>query len=354
MLFAPHPSTKSLAEFLRRMSTSLEAGIDIRKVLSNEARRSSDAMRSRVQDMSDMINGGSSFSAALDATGEYFPELTRELVAVGEQTGHLPEVLKQLSEHYDEQMALRRMFMSTIAWPMVQLVMSLCVVGFLIWISAVIGRMNGGNTIDFIGLGLTGESGLLIYVIFLGVVGFGIFWIYQAIITGKIWVAPIQRAIMKIPGLGGAFRTLAIARFAWVLHITTSVALDVKRALHLAVRSTHNVEFTDHDKRMQASIQRGEPIHEAMTETGAFPIELIHSVQVGEESGRLAETLELVAKQQFDAARRALAVLTRFAGWGVWAMVACLIIVLIFRMASIYIGNLNEALNWANHAGVRH
>src|SRR5215471_4991598 len=171
MLFAPHPSTKSLAEFCRRMSMSLEAGVDIRKALANETRRSPDAMRQRVQKISDMVNVGSSFSAALNATRDYFPELTRELVAVGEQTGHLPEVLKQLSEHYDEQMALRRMFMGTIAWPMVELGVSLFIVGFVIWISAVIGRMTG-NKVDLIGIGLTGESGLLIYVIFLGLVGF--------------------------------------------------------------------------------------------------------------------------------------------------------------------------------------
>ena len=37
MLFAPRVPTKQLAEFLRRLSMSLEVGIDIRKALTSEA-----------------------------------------------------------------------------------------------------------------------------------------------------------------------------------------------------------------------------------------------------------------------------------------------------------------------------
>src|SRR5262245_35158938 len=170
MLFAPRAATTPMAEFLRRLAISLEAGIDLRKALDSEARRSTPAMRPQVETMRDMVNQGSSLAAAMEETGNYFPQLTRELLSVGEQTGHLPETLRQLVEHYDQQLALRRIFLSTISWPLVQLGMALAVVGFLIWMSAVITRMTGNNT-DMLGFGLTGEVGLLIYLAFLAVVG---------------------------------------------------------------------------------------------------------------------------------------------------------------------------------------
>lgn len=342
-LFAPRPTTKTLVEFLRRLAIALEAGIDIRKALENEAIRSQPGMRWHVIAMSREVNAGSSLTAAMQTTGDYFPKLVRELIFVGEQTGHLPEVLKQLVGHYEEQLALRRMFWTTVSWPLMQLAIALGVIGFLIWISAIIRRVTGNPT-DLLGVGLTGEWGLAIYLLFLTAIGIGVFLAYRASVTGQMWVAPIQRFVLRLPILGGALRALSIARFAWTLHITMGTALDVKHAISLSLASTHNVEFTDQAARMDAVINRGHPIHEAMTEARIFPIELIHTVQVGEESGRLEETLAIVARQELESARSALTVLTRGAGWVVWLLVAGLIIALIFRMAGVYIGTINQAL----------
>jgi type II secretory pathway component PulF len=82
-----------------------------------------------------------------------------------------------------------------------------------------------------------------------------------------------------------------------------------------------------------------------LSATGSFPPEFIHAVEVGEDSGRLTESLGIVARQYQDESRRALAMLTQFAGYIVWAAVAFLIILLIFRLAGNYIGAINDAVN---------
>jgi len=342
MLFAPRAATKPMTELLRRIGLSLEAGIDIRKVLANEAARTSGSMRTRVLDISDAVNRGSPLAEAVARTGEYFPQLVRELVNVGEQTGHLPEVLRQLVVHYEQQQALRRSFTSTIAWPMIQLVMSLAVIGFLIWFSGVIRGMTGNPT-DLLGLGLTGNFGLIVYLVFLGAIFGGIYATYRAILAGKLWTAPIQRFVLRLPLIGGAIRTLSVARFAWTLQLSLEAAMDVKRALSLALASTHNVEFTDQDSYVREMITRGQSIHDTLAAAGVFPIEFLQAVQVGEESGRLAETMSVVAKQQLEAAGRAFAVLTKAAGYLVWLAIATFIIVLIFRLFGAYVNTINQA-----------
>src|SRR5262249_15161284 len=143
---------------------------------------------------------------------------------------------------------------------------------------------------------------------------------------------------------GGAIRTLAIARFAWTLQLTLGAAIDVKRALSLALASTHNVEFTDHTAYIQEMTTRGQSIHETLAKTRVFPTELIQAVEVGEDSGRLVETMAIVANQQTEAAGRAFAVLTRLAGYLVWFLVAAIIIAIIFRLFSAYVHNINQAL----------
>ena len=189
MWFAPRIKLKPLAEFLRRLAISLHSGIDLRTVLANEARRSSPALRSRVESIRLHIDSGWSLAEAFRATGEYFPPLVRELIAVGEQTGHLPEVLHRLTEHYDQQIVLRQTFLRAIVWPMMQLFLALSVVGLLIYITGWIQSVTG-TRVDMLGFGLVGTRGLIIYLLFLGTIAAAIYVTYRAIAAGKLWTAP--------------------------------------------------------------------------------------------------------------------------------------------------------------------
>lgn len=337
MFFERRAKTKPLAEFLRRLGMSLESGIDIRKALASEVKRSPPSMQAEVEAIQADVAAGQTFHEAVARCGNFFPPMMRALVDVGEQTGHLPEVLKQLNSHYELQLALRRSFITSITWPLVQFGIALFTFGFLIWISGVIGSMTGNKT-DILQIGLTGTSGLMVYLLFLAAVAGCLWYLYFSMVHSKPWVVPIQRGLLKAPILGRALRTLAIARFAWALQLATGTALDVKRSLRLALNSTHHPEFTKQIPAAEAGIQHGEEIHEVLADTGVFPIEFINAVQVGEESGRLTESLGILANQYQDEARRSLAVLTQFAGYGVWGAVAAFIIFLIFRIFLQYTG----------------
>src|SRR5690349_11625501 len=110
MFFERRVKTKPLAEFLRRMGMSSESGIDIRRALASEVNRAPPSMRAQVESIEADVAVGKTLTQGFNRCGEYFPSLVRELVDVGEQTGHLPEVFKQLAEHYEQRMAMRREF----------------------------------------------------------------------------------------------------------------------------------------------------------------------------------------------------------------------------------------------------
>ncbi len=71
MLISPRISTRQLANLCSRLSTSLEAGIDLRKVWGQEAERAGAlAARSRFHKVSEAVNRGDSLAEALDSTGD--------------------------------------------------------------------------------------------------------------------------------------------------------------------------------------------------------------------------------------------------------------------------------------------
>ncbi len=344
-LFAARISLRDCAALCRRLGTALTAGIDIRKVLSREARQGRTlAARRRMTAINEAVNQGEGLAAAVASAGDYFPPLFHEMVEVGEQTGHQGEIFSQLADHYEHQMQLRRNFLASITWPVFQLSIALAVVGFLIWIGAVIGKGAGG-AIDFLGFGLTGNRGLAIYLTGVAAVGIVLLMIIRAANRGMIWVRPIQRAIMGVPVLGPALQTLALARLAWSMQLTMNAGMELRRALRLSLKSTGNARFIGATEPIDRAIAAGESIYEAFCRARIFPNDFLDTLQVGEESGSIVESMAHLSRQYREQSRVALAALTMFAGIAIWAMVAVVIIVLIFRLFFFYLGVLNGALN---------
>ena len=343
MFFSPRISTKALAELCRRLGISLEAGIDVRTVWTQEAARTGNLIaRQRIDAVGQAVRRGDSLREALEETGDYFPVMFRELADVGDQTGHLGEVFAQLADHYEHRVQLRRVFLAAIAWPMTQLGLSIFIIGFLIWIMGLISK-SPQDPIDPLGLGLIGNRGLMIYIALLGTVAAVLYVIIRAIRRGMVWTRPIQRAVLQAPFLGRSLQTVALARVAWSLNLSLSAGMDVRRAIRLSVQSSHNARYTDHVEQIDAAINSGNSMHDAFSQTGVYPDDFLNTLQVGEQTGRVVESMAALSRQYNQYAQTALKALTVLVGFMVWGIVALIIIALIFQLFSFYVGVLNDA-----------
>jgi len=338
---------RDLAGLCHRLSTALEAGMDIRQTFHREASgRSSAALRRRFEQMAQRINLGHGISEAVGSTGTFFPPLFREMVAVGEETGKLAEVLRQLAEHYDHQIRVRRIFLAAITWPMLQLIAAVMIVGLVIWIMGFVASMNGGQAIDILGIGLVGTRGVQIYFLLIAAIVLGGIGLYQAIRRGVAGTAALQSALLRVPVIGHAMTTLALAQLAWTLHLTLAAGMGLRQAIPLALNSTRNAHFTQLSGPIVTDVMSGREICEALARTRAFPAEFLDRLEVGERSGRLPESMEILSRQYRDEANRAIAALAMVAGFVVWGLVALLIITIILRIAMFIVGIYDEALSW--------
>ncbi len=216
--------------------------------------------------------------------------------------------------------------------------MALSIIGGLIWLMGFIATITGQKEpLDLLGFGLIGTPGLMIYLAILAAIGAAGFFVYQAVRRGKLWVRPVERLVYRIPKLGSALETLALARLAWTLQVTLEAGMDLQPAFRLALASTRASHFTERADDVARDLRSGREVYEILSDTRLFPHDFLDAVQVGEHSGRLAETLAVLSTQYQDRARSALGVLTQVAGFAVWAMVAGLIIVIIFRLFGFYV-----------------
>jgi type IV pilus assembly protein PilC len=342
MLGEPRIATKDLASLSRRLGTALGAGVDIRNVWTRESKNAHGSARRVYSDIRDAVAKGSSVSEALDHSGNYFPEMFRELVRVGEESGQLAEVFRQLADNYEHQLQMRRNFLGAIAWPMFELIFALGVVGIVIYVMGAVPQLRKSG-VDLIGFGLRGGSGLLVYATTLGLIAGGLFFVYRATTRGALWVSPVQRVLMRVPKLGSALETFSLARMTWAMHVTLNTGMDTRKALALSLASTKNVLYTQHTDNVMRSIRAGRDIHDTLSETGAFPHAFLDAVEVGEQSGMLAETMANMSNLYQEEARMAMRVIAAVMGFLVFVLVAVIIIFFIIRIANAYLGILNEA-----------
>lgn len=344
MLTAGAPaSAKTLAAICDRVAISLDAGIDVRRIWRSESQRVSGRGAEACADVADALQQGHSLDEAIVGAGPYFPPLMVELVRVGEQTGTAPDVFKRLAQHYQRQVSRAREFGAAILWPVTQLVLALAIVGVLIAIGGVL-KDGRGRPLDMVGLGMTGTSGLVVYVNLLIGTGLVVGLSWLAVRRRPQWGAKVRGWASTIPVVGDALQKIALARIAWALRLTMNVAMDLRKVAPVVLRASDNERYSRHAGAVAAAVGRGEPLSQGFAATGVFPRQFLDHLEVAEESGTIVESMDRLSKRYDEEAEHAVATLTKIAAFLVWAAIAALVIVLIFRVFGVYTGMINDAL----------
>lgn len=336
-------SAKTLAAICDRVAISLDAGIDIRRIWRSEAERLSGRGAKACSEVADAIQRGDSIDKAIAEAGPFFPPLMVELVRVGDQTGTADEVFHRLAQHYQRQVSRAREFRGAILWPVIQLVLALGIVGVLIAIGGML-KDGKGQPLDMVGFGMTGASGLVMYAGLL--IGTGLVAILSWLAARRRpeWGAKVRGWASSLPVIGDALQKIALARIAWALRLTMNVAMDLRKVGPVVLRASDNERYTRHAAKVSAMVGRGEPLSKCFAATKAFPQPFIDHLDVAEQTGTIVESMDRLSKRYDEEAEHAVAMLTRVAAFLVWAAIATLIIVLIFRVFGMYTGMINDAL----------
>jgi type II secretory pathway component PulF len=292
------------------------------------------------------VDQGEALATAMEAQHGYFPRLATEMTHVGEQTGQLDRVLLQLAEHYENLLGLRRVFLVGLWWPALQLLLALSVVGFLIWLMGVIPFTTlDGVPVDVLGLGLQGNVGVLIYVAVLTTLAALLAGSIFAISRGWLWTGALMPLLMKTPGLGPCLKYSALSRLSWALGMGIDAGMAATQALKLALGASQNVYFSALWPRVEQSMERRCPMSEALRETGRFPHDFLLTLETGELSGMITETLARQAQEYRDRAQAWMRTLTTVAGFACALGVGVLIIYLVVRLFIVaYLGPIYEAI----------
>jgi len=241
-----------------------------------------------------------------------------------------------------------REFRSQIAWPVIQLVAAIGIVGLLIFILGILPPLEDGKPFDVLGLGLYGISGAVTWFLgWLAAAGFGFFaWKFVAWNTaGQMLLHPF---LLHVPEIGKCMQSFAISRFSWCFALSQQAGMSIRPSLECSLKATANGAFIAAEPMIWQEMKDGETLTDALTSSQLFPIDYLQVVATAEETGTVPEQLDRLSHLFDDEARRAMNRLTAFLSGAIWLSVTILIVFFIFRIAMLYVGTINDAVKMTN------
>ena len=328
---------QTAAKFCYRLGTGLKAGADLVRLLQSEASMGSTKHRAAISRLVQGAKSGSSLSDIMHETS-YFPRLMTSIVRVGEETGKVELALLTLSRHYEHQIATRRSFLGSVAWPTLQLVAGILIISLLIYLMGILSPSGGGQMTDILGFGLRGGSGVLWFWFYLAVVFLLIASVILAFLKNVAGVQNMIPLLYRIPLLGPSIQTITITRLCWTLSLAMGSGIDPIRAIALALDSTDSDYYRNVANRAESAIRGGASLAEGLRATEVLPNDFIQRVDIAEMSGVDAESLAHLSKEYDEKSKQAIKVISGIASGVIRVTVMGVLIFLIFRIASSVFG----------------
>ena len=126
-------SLADLVMFTRQLATMVDAGIAIVQSLQALADQTANKiMRDTIRDVCTRVEGGESFSEALQKHPKAFNHLYISMVAAGEKGGLLSEILARLATYLENSDRLRKKVKTAMMYPSAVTVVAICITTFLL------------------------------------------------------------------------------------------------------------------------------------------------------------------------------------------------------------------------------
>lgn len=296
--------TKVTAEDLylacRQFYTMLHAGISLLDCLETVSQQAPNKkLQDILSDVKNHVSTGTSFSEALSLHKSAFPSIFISMIETGEVTGNLEEVMRRLSDYFENEYKTGSTVKSAMIYPAVLLILTVCmVIAMLIFVLPTFAQIfeESGAELPLPTQIMMNASDFLIHkwyvcLLVVAAIGVGIWWITKQVAFIK-WLDKIK---LKLPIVKNFELTSITFKTARSLAIMLGSGVNLVDALDIAARVANNSVGVAALMKVKDEISQGSPFGRSLTRTNLFPTMLTSMVAIGEASGSLDGILEDVA-----------------------------------------------------------
>lgn len=289
-----------VAVFSRQLATLIQAGIPIlRSLRLLREQVHSRQLRHLLADIVVDVEQGSLLSEAILRKPNAFPTFYGRLIEIGERTGNLEAVLRQLAAYIEKEEAVSRQIRGALAYPGFVLAMAFGVVFVLLAVALppmadmflsfdVRLPLPTRMLIALAGFLSTYKFHLLGAVVFFLIAAFR----FARTEGGRLL---LDRALLRLPVVGRLIIRGALSRMCRAMSALLRAGVPMAEIMALVIRTQGNRLIAGALVRVRDELLQGHGLADPLARQGMFPGLLIQMVRVGEETGALDDSLETLA-----------------------------------------------------------
>jgi type IV pilus assembly protein PilC len=285
--------------FSRQLATLVERGVNafaaleiLRDQIRNPAFR--DVVASLVQD----LEQGTSFADAVSKHPNAFPPMYSRMVGVGEKTGNLHQVLRQVAGYMEKEKAALKRVSGALVYPALVLVVACGVVAILMTFTLppLLDMFTEFDAeLPLVTKVLVGTVGLVTgyWQFYLPVMAVAVILVVLRVRTpaGR---GELDRLLLAVPLIGSIIAQREMAHLCRTMSLSLQAGLSMVEAMDLSIQTAQNTVVRQALANVRTRVVEGRGLHQALDADGLFPSLLVQMVRVGEQVGTLGLDLETV------------------------------------------------------------
>ncbi len=287
--------------FYRQLALLLESGINIATALELlQSQTGNRALKNVLGEVVADLRSGSQLSASLGKYPEIFSTLCQRSLHVGEQTGNMETILRQVADYLEKESETSKSIKNALRVPAITAAVAVVVVTVLtIYVLPEFSKLYrslGAQLPAITTLMITLTEKLHDYG------AYGILALGGAILTAYIYARTeegkyrLDSVLLRLPMLGRILHLGELARCCRTISLLYTAGLSLTEITPLLIQGTSNTVVSHALSEVQSDMLRGEGLSLPMSKISFFLPMMVQMVKVGEETGNLDSTMLSVAQ----------------------------------------------------------
>jgi len=301
--------------FFQLLAVMINSGVPIIRslyVLADQTKNP--RLQNVIREMAKEMEEGRSLSSAMDEHKSVFSDAERGMIASGEASGNLNDILKNIAKQAEKSAEILSKVKGAMVYPLA--IITIMIVAVFIMMTLVVPKLadlfgsNGQElpmtTKILIAFSNFAQNSWLTLIIGVFVAGIALSLLRRTS-KGKHLQDLI---VLYIPIFGTLVRKLMISRFARMLASLMDAGIPIVKSLEINANAVGNTVYKDRINYAAQDVAQGIPLGENLTESGSlFPPMVASMVLIGEQTANLSEVCSKIAdhyEEQVDTAVGAL------------------------------------------------
>lgn len=302
--FFKKSKSSGLIFFTRQLSSMLTSGLTLIRCLEIiKEQVEGEYMIETLEGIISDIEAGSSFSKSIAKYPAMFSPVYVSIIKTAEESGLLDKALLRLADNLEKQQKLRGSIKSALMYPIVVVILMVAVV--IVMMIFVIPQLSVLYENLKIPLPLptqivVGTSHFII-VFWPLVIGFIILLtvLYRRFAKTPSGQLIIDDILLKLPVFGKLTQKTIIAEFSRTFGLLVGTGTLVVDSLVQTAGSADNIHYRNAILDVSKKVEKGVTIGDAMSLSPLFPSILVQLVKIGEQTGKLDDSL-MKASEYFE------------------------------------------------------